>query len=739
MAYRITNPKGETRTGLTAKDVSNFKASLKERGIENPGAAGYVLEEESNTETVKNDGRTSYQERKDYFGGGAAGALAEAFPSLAEQYMKGNMEYDLGTLKAGVSDMLTLPGRALDSFNDAAFSDKGFDLGRRSGEETGIVSSFARDPMTLPTIAGAGLLGKGVQAGANLGKATNIAGGRLIGAGVAGAAEGAGLEAASAKMNDREITGLNLGIGAVLGGGFEALGTVAQQLLQRFGKDYVKAAAQSARLGNTDRAMTDEELVQFLSDPRNAETMKTILDKGSEGLNMTPFVGDRGKRLQPEVNAARKEAVGTISNEPALNSGFGGKIDETLSPTEADMKRRIDALNTPETALEDYLPKTTYKEGRRNALDMAYGPDTDGGILYAQPRRADSKLKTYESNAQYNLEKFADKYENITSQLERGKVYSGELTRDEMQLLDEINREMANDHAIIAGYSPEKVISSNKFLGDRVPFNNSFYDSVVGPFIDAHPNGVSSEFVQELRHIVGEGDNFTRGVSDNIRKAFNGKEAAALERAFAYADTTPIKVSRGYRDAIDRFSDTLSDYADLRTGKPGINAKGEEYVVGQEKMKKYSYSYLAKVQEALAKRGALSADEIVTLYGLATNVNDKVVQDAIIQLLRDLNVSKSAIAKFEQVGGKYAMLNKSRTRMKKNANEDNPFKGTMAAPIVPQEGFNTKNALGYRLQGENIDLGNLSTTNNPTAVGTIVRRAYDLGIPYFVDFRKKSE
>lgn len=739
MAYRITNPNGETRTGLTAQDVSNFKASLKERGIENPGAAGYVLEEESDTETVKNDDRTSYQERKDYFGGGAAGALAEAFPSLAEQYMKGNRDYNLGTLKAGVSDALSLPGRALDSFNDMAFTDKGFDLGRRNGEETGIVSSLARDPMTLPTIAGAKLLGKGVQAGANLGNASGIAAGRYVGAGLAGAAEGAGIEAASAKMNDRDITGFNLGLGAVLGGGFEALGTVAQQLLQRFGKDYIKAAAQSARLGNTDRAMTDEELVQFLSDPRNAETMKTILDKGSEGTNMTPFVGDRGKRLQPEVNAARKEAVSTLADEPALNRGFGGKADDAVPPTQSDMQRRLDALNTPETALEDYHPKTTYKEGRRNALDMAYGPDTDGGILYAQPRRADSKLKTYESNAQYNLEKFADKYENITSQLERGKVYSGELTRDEMQLLDEINREMANDHAIIAGYSPEKVISSNKFLGDRVPFNNSFYDSVVGPFIDAHPNGVSSEFVQELRHIVGEGDNFARGVSGDIRKAFSGKEAAALERAFAYADTTPIKVSKGYRDAVDRFSDTLSDYADLRTGKPGINAKGEEYVVGQEKMKKYSYSYLAKVQEALAKRGALSADEIVTLYGLATNVNDKVVQDAIIQLLRDLNVSKSAIAKFEQVGGKYAMLNKSRTRMKRNANEDNPFKGTMVAPIVPQEGFNTKNAVGYRIQGENINLGNLSTTNNPTAIGVNARRAYDLGIPYFADFRKKSE
>ena len=76
------------------------------------------------------------------------------------------------------------------------------------------------------------------------------------------------------------------------------------------------------------------------------------------------------------------------------------------------------------------------------------------------------------------------------------------------------------------------------------------------------------------------------------------------------------------------------------------------------------------------------------------------------------------------------MLNKARTRMKRNANEDNPFKGTMVAPIYPQEGFNSANAIGYRLQKENFNLGRGAMTpmDNPTKYGQGARAVYNLGM-----------
>ncbi len=693
-----------------------------------------VVKDSSNM--PKNSQKTTPQERSDYLKGTPGAMISQVFPSVTEQAMNGNTEFNLGSARAFANDVFSLPGRALAGLNNAAFGDGTFDLGRRSGEETGLVETIARDPLT-PIVGGAGkLLAKGVQGASNAGK--YILGralgrptvGSVAGGAIGGAIEGAGIEAASAGLNDRELTGKDLAIGAGLGGGFEGLGTFAQALLQKYGKNFVKSAAQALRLGNTDRPMSDAELKAFLSDERNVSALRTVLDKGSEGRNMTPFVTDRGKSLEPVIEQSRMEAAATLKGEPALDGGFSAGIGENVPPTQADMQRRMNALNASGKSTEMYSPKTVYKEGRRNALDMAYGPDVTDGILYEAPRRSNAKVKTYESNSQYNLEKFADKYDNIDSQISKN-VHGGPITPDESTLLDQLVKEVEGDKKIISGYNPEYVISANKFFGDRVPFNDGFLKNVVGPFIDAHPNGVSSEFIQEFNRIVGEAKGLGQNVSDNLRTAFSGKEKAALERAFAYADSPDIAVKKGYKNAVDRFADTLSDYADLRVGRPGKNAKGEDYVVGQDKMKKYAYSYLAKVQEALGKRGALDADEIVSLYGLATNVNDKVVQDAVIQLLRDLKVPAETVESFKRVGGNYAMLNKARTRMKRNANEDNPLKGTMAAPIYPQEGFNAANAVGWRLQGGNINLGDLSTTNNSTRIGRGVRQAvYNLGLPY---------
>jgi hypothetical protein len=722
--YRVTNPKGETRKGLTAKDVSIFKAALKERGIENPEEAGYKLEEEP---------ENPYEKRKEYFGGGASGALAEVFPNLAEQSMKGNDSYNLGTLRAGVSDMLSLPGRFVSSLvNSSNLGGQGeFNLGARSGEGTNVAGTVLRDPITFATLGAGGALANGVKQGANLGRYVIGKGGRAIGAALTGAAEGAGIEGASALMNDRELTPEGLALASSLGGGFELAASWIQSLLQRFGKNYIKSAAQATRLGNTDREMTDAELIEFLSNERNRNALETVLEKGSSGRNATPFVNDRGKAIQPEVDKSYREAVSVLSEEPALNSGIGTKIENGVTPTEADMQRRKKAFNSTPDEVDVYKDKTVWREGRQNMQDMAYARDYPGEQLFAEPRRSQTKNTTYQSNSEYNLEKFADKYDNIGSQFENAKVRPGEITRDESLLLDELEREIAQDEGIISGYTPQYVIESNKFLGDRVPFNNSFYKNNVVPFLESHPEGVSSEFLGEVRRLTGEATSYGRDVATNVQTALKGKERATLERAFSYADAPEYEVRKGYRDAVDRFADTLSDYSDGRVGEVGTNAKGQKYIVGQENMKKYAYGYLKKVQDILAKKQALSADDVVTLYGEATNVNDTEVQSAILQLLKDLNVPEETVKSFEKIGGNYAMLNKARTRMKTNTKAENPLKGTVLAPIVPQEGFNTTNALGWRAQRENINLNDLSTTNNPSKIGKAARwGVYNLGLPY---------
>lgn len=672
-------------------------------------------------------GRTTPEQRREYFGGGVSGALAEAFPNLAERYMQGKDSFDLGQVKAGVSDAFSLPGRLIASTVNASNlgGQGGFNLGTRSGEGTNPLGTIMRDPVTGATAPLMGPMAKGVQIAANLGaRALGLIGpkasmvGRIAGAAVAGAGEGAAVEGASALMNDRELTKEGLALASAMGGGFEGAATGIQQLLQKFGKNYIKAAAQASRLGNTDREMTDKELIEFLSNPRNLDAMTKVMESGSTGRNMTPFVNDRGKTLAPEVSRSFDEAVGVLKDEPMLQQTIVPN-GPGLTPTEADIMRRRNALNATDN--EIYKDKTIWQPGRQNLQDQAYARDFPDGQNFMTPRRSKTKDMVYQSNEEYNLEKFADKYDNIGSAVEGARIRQGQMTDDESLLIDNLRREIAADEGVVSGYTPGYIVDHNKFLGDRMPFNDSFYQNQVVPFLESHPEGVSTEFLGEIRKLTGEATSYGRTVSTTLQDAFRGKERAALERAFSYADAPEYEVRQGYRDAIDKFADTLSDYADFRPGEVGTNAKGQRYIVGQENMKKYAYGYLKKVQDVLAKKQALTAEEIVALYGDATNVNDTVVQNAILDLLKDLKVPQGTLERFERIGGNYAMLNKARTRMKTVSNSDNPLKGTIAAPIVPQEGFNAPNAIGYRTQKKNFDLGTFTTRNDPTKTSQAVR------------------
>ena len=741
MTYRITSPTGEVRTGLTKEDVSDFKNAKLKKGID-PKAAGYKIEvedfeEESSANQELESSKTSYEDRKNAFRRVDERILSEAFPNISEQVMNGNQKFDLGMIRAGLSDAFSLPGRAVSAYMSSMPNMNGergsFDLGRRTGEGTNIAGTIARDPVTGATVLGGQLLARGIQGGARLGKF--LLGGqgfaRGVGGTVAGAAEGVGIEGASSVLNDRDFTKEGAVVGAVSGGAFEGLGQAAQALLQKYGKNLVKSSVQALNLGNTDRALTDEELVRFLSNQRNVDALEKTLDAASSGRNMTPFVNDRGKALEGVLEQSRNDAIYTLVGEPSLNSGFDKGVDFS-NPTSGDMQRRMNAFNTPAEQLETIHPKTVYKEGGRSTEELNYPPPRK---FTSRKKPNDNKDYRYQSNAEFNIEKFADKWASVSDKIDGANVRPGDISADEAVMLDLLKGEAEKDARIVKGYTPDKVISSNKFLNDRNPFSTGFVDKDFSDFIASkNREGLSTEFIREVRSIAGKNDMEGRNVTDAIIENIDnrGLRPSEIERAFAYSKNDPIAVSKGYRKAIDRFSDTLSDYADGKVGTSGRNAKGERYVVGKDNMKKYAYTYLARVQEILEKKGALKPEDIVDLYGLATNVNDNTVQDAVIHLLKDLKVSERAISDFEKNAGSYAMLNKARTRMKRNANEDNPFKGTMVAPIYPQEGFNSANAIGYRLQKENFDLGRGAMTpmDNPTKYGKTARAVYNLGMTH---------
>lgn len=762
MSFSIVDKKtGEVMQGGFSTENDALDALIDSGATDEEIANEYDVIQDSE----RKPSRTSYEDRKNRFNGTGERILSEVFPSVAEQVMNGNdgFKFDLGKgngrknwdlAKAGISDAFSLPGRAVSAYLNTQPKPEswggrgGFDLGRRSGEDTNLAGTILRDPVTGITVSGAPLLAKGIQGASRLGKF--ILGGqgfaRGIGGAVGGAGEGAALEKLSSELNDREP---EYAIGAVTGGLFEGLGQAAQALLQKYGKNLVKAAAQSAHLGNTDRALTDAELVQFLSNERNVDAMDKILEAASSGRNMTPFVNDRGKALEGVLEQSKNDAVATLKNEPMLDGGWAKGVDFT-DPSRGDMQRRMNALRATPEETEQVAEKTIYKGGARSTDDLNYPPERD---IFSRRGKKDKKVYGYQSYTEYNIEKFGDKWnevrdiaddmENSVFRDENGNVVRKLMNQEENELFDLLKADADKDVKIVLGYTPEKIISKNKFLGDRVPFSNETLQQLSDFAKYNRRNGFSQEFVNKVRNLANENDFTAEITSNNIRREFDdtGKRAATIERAFTYAKGDEgISVKKGYRKAIDRFSDTLSDYADGRVGAVGKNAKGEDYIVGKDKMNSYAYTYLARVQEILKKQGALDADQIAELYGMATNVNDVTVQNAVLKLLRDLNIPNETIENFKNVGGTYAMLNKARTRMKRNANEDNPFKGTMAAPIYPQEGFNAANAIGYRVQKSNIKYGKdgITAKDDPTALGIGARTVYNLGRGAFTGSDRKD-
>ena len=715
-------------------------------------------------------GKTSYEERKKYFGGGVAGGLAEAFPSLAEQYMQGNTGYNLGTLGAGLNDALSYITRLYAGmYNELIQGNEGFNLGRRSEDEgTHPFAETFRDPMFFGGLSLGGPINKVVKGVGTFGNKLLGIPGRISGKIIAGGGVGAGMVQLGADLKKKNPDVFDYALGAGLGAGLEAAGGVVN-LIETYGPELVRSIATALKLGNTKRLLSDGEFNEFVADPKNADALEKTLKIVSTGRSATPFIKDRGELLRPEVERAKSQASGVIEDEPMLNRSFDEGIDKDASISEKRDQRAMNALKDKD--VEAYQLKTVYKPGQRDMRDEAFPRDYADSRLFIHDKKAkEFKNTDYQSNSEFNIEKFMDKYDNLWESIKNSKRRSGTLSDDELKLFKELRRkkyfgiiskneqnvlnelnkklnystmtdaesqilsklkeELDKDVGVINGYTPEIVIEKNKFLGDRMPFNSKFIKKELQPFVDK--NGMSDEFSAEVQNLIeqarSKGRNVKNVIDETLRSENGSKEGATIERAFAYSSERPISVKKGYRNPIDRFADTLSDYADISVGEVRKNADGKEYFVNKDRMKKYSYEYLAKVQDILKSRGSLNANDITSLYGEATNVNDKVVQDAILQLLRDLNVSEGQVENFKKVASTYAMMNKAIARLNRSAKKENSvLKGTVLDLISPQEGVNSPRIMAYKankaLKGLNLDMPTEKARSASRTAG------YNLGVP----------
>lgn len=693
----------------------------------------------------------SYTERKKFFEdkygkGSVPSYLSEFAPYTYGRIMEGkagtpDKTFNLGNLPGNVlataKDVSTLVprvGNALISQvqNEWNGAQAPLEIGRTREDVNSPAAQFFLDPLMMPLGMGAKLLGKGVQAASYLGgkiasKLPKIGEnaapvGEVAGAGAAGAAEGIGIDAANSYVNDGEF---DPSFGAKFGGAIESLGKGAQLVLQKMGSNYIKSVVTLLMYGNTSRThISDDTLKAFLAEPKNRELLKFALDEIASGRNLSPFIIDRGKKLAGITDKTKVNAVKSLEGQPMLpsNAYEGGSLMEQRVNKN---KALFEDQNT-----EDYFVKKKFGTEKQDVTEQEFGRDFgDNREFVPTDKKEHGTDPYYKTPVDRDLEDFGLKYSNLDALAQNAKTRSGEMSPEELEMLDKIKAQIDGDIKLVRGYSPDYVINSNKFFGDRRPFSLEFQENEFKPFIKS-AGELSGEFKKELNRMIVAAKKETGAVSDLLHEAFNGNERSILERAFTYSDEAPIKVKNGYRDAMDWFDDELAEHARDLSGGTITNSKGVEGIQGAETAKDYVYgTYYAKVMEALKKDRALNPELVTTLYGQAALHNDYEVMRSIVGLLERLGVPTNVIKKFTDVGGNYSMLNKARVGLSKKASgEGNVLNKTWLAPIVPQTGVNLPNIVGYRTQKKNFNLNDLSTTKNPTNTGSIVRGGvYNLG------------
>lgn len=703
MSYKIVYNVDGSVIGKGFPDEESAYRELVRRGVTPEQTANFsVLPEEARS--------TTYEERKDYFKN-TSPTLAEMFPNVAENYMKGKRGF-VENIPGAIGDISSYIPRAASSVVNGLSGEKErYNLGRRSVDEgTGIIGSIARSPTLIPG------MGAGANVASKVGSKVFNIGERILGAGVAGATIG-GSDAAMNNRNPRTedyALGAAFGAGGELGiAGISALARKVKQLLSRSDGDLQRAVASALWLGNTDRVMTKAEFDQFMSDPRNAD----VFDKTMKAVTSVRGMlsNDRGKALEPAIEEAMKKGSRSIENEPILNSAFDNSVPDGLSPTKERMARQNAALDRK--GLEPYHDKTVFEPGKHDLKDDAFPTEYPEARVFSK-KLGNTKTDRYQSSLEYNVEKHADKWDTIGSAMNGIRTSKRPMNADEAAVLKKIENELARDQKILSKYNPKKLIDKARFLRDVNPFEkNEIYNKDIQELFEKYGSrGLSSDFVNQVNELTATARTQGEFAMNNLRSGLELKNSSAVERAFAYAsgDNAEYAVVKNYKNAVDDFADALSDYADnsIANGRRK-NSKGEDYQVEPGRMKRYAFSYLKKVQDVLRKKGALSAEDVTGLYGDATQVNDKTVQDAIIKLLRRLGIDKDVIARFENEAREYTMLNKARAKFRKKANgEDNPLKGTALGYFYPQEGVN---------------LGNIVKSKANRAADKVKEKTYDLG------------
>lgn len=722
MAWKVIDSRtGDVYVSKTGKRLDNLDDETKSRFENLHSQKGDI----GNYKIVRVAEPTNYSERRDYFKN-TSPVLAEMFPNLAENYMLGKRGV-VENIPGAIGDALSYIPRSLYALNNKALgNDEGYNLGRRSSDSgTDIVRSIATSPSLVAGLAGGSVASGAPKAASAAGKLLNLGKGAVTGALYGGA---------DAAVNNRNPEFSDYAIGAGLGAASELVPIIAQKaksLLSRADGDLERAVASALQLGNTERVMTEEEFARFMLDPRNEKVFNETMDAVTSGWNQSPFVTDRGKSLKPLIEDAEKNGSKPIENARLLNQSFDRSISEEIDPTKMRMERQKAALGRKD--VEPYHDKTIFKPGKHDLKDDAFPTEyPEARVFSAKPGK--TKTDRYQSTLEYNVERHADKWDNIGSSFSQLKGKKRPMSAEEQAFIKKMGDELSRDNKILEKYNANRLIEKNRFLRDVNPFekNDLFNVDMEKLFSSTGGKGFSQDFLDAVGELTATARMQGEAAMNRLRSGLELKNPSAVERAFAYAsgDNAEYAVAKNYKNAVDDFADALSDYADNSiAGARRTNAKGENYQVQPERMKKYAFSYLKKVQDVLRKKGALTANDVTGLYGDAVMVNDKTVQDAIMKMLRRLGIDRKTLSSFEEEAREYTMLRKARVKLRKNAvDESNPLRGTNISWLYPQEGVNTKNIL-FSKANRLLDGIDRKTGASRFNLGSLIRGAAYSGVP----------
>lgn len=641
-----------------------------------------------------------------------------AFPTYAERVQDGDKEFSMGNARALAGDVATLIPRTVVG-GLSYFTTPSNKHEKTLGEEIGTrpqdvklddkdswggfnLAGRARQLVTSPEFAVGLATAPLSEAGYGAAKMFNLGtkASKVLGA-IGGAAYGAGLEGVSQAMNPNQdgVDWSKIGASAVGGGAMEGVAQIVRAAISKVGYEQVKEIAAKSWLGgSTNRKLSDDEFMQFMNDPQNAQTLAIALEDAIRVRDQLKSIpGGRDIPVHHVERVADKNAKVFQDAFPNDGKNFAPADFELLPPGAERERARVnyitENINNPEFGV--YKNHTLTTPGGRS-----------------------KSLTPREFNAN-NFEGHVTHLKRFAETMPESK--SGIMTKTESDYIDYLEELFKREQSIAGGSNVHAIpYQIDKALEAKIRQQGS----------------VSDAFNEALNALIHDYEVSSSQLSKKAGAEFGDIRSQLGEIFSQVGDGSGSLVRKDYVGATNSLIKDLQGEVRGISGKPNTSSFNEKYSASNNgtgaNIKKL---FLDPIQTKLENKTHLDGKDFEELYFKAAKYNYVDVMRYLEDYARKLGVTEDQIKVLHDAGRVPGQLYKLAGGMTKDAPSNVGMFGRVVNMMDPK-GVNAVGVKAANYANRNYQTGNwVNRSSNPngryTASTALKPTIFNLGRQFF--------